>query len=72
MAKSLTVHAVELAKPDPAKRVEIPDGLLRGLYLVVQPSGKKSWACRYRSPATGKPVKQLSRGRACGCPQERR
>ena len=29
-------------------RREIPDGLLRGLYFVVQPSGAKSWAVRYR------------------------
>ena len=29
-------------------RREIPDGYLRGLYLIVQPSGAKSWAVRYR------------------------
>jgi integrase len=29
-------------------RREIPDGYLPGLYLVVQPSGAKSWAVRYR------------------------
>jgi integrase len=32
----------------PAKRVEIPDGKIAGLYLVHQPSGAKSWAVRYR------------------------
>src|SRR5438046_1677274 len=47
MAKALTVKAVENAKPGPARR-EIPDGLLPGLYLIVQPSGAKSWALRYR------------------------
>jgi integrase len=30
------------------KRQEIPDGFVSGLYLVVQPSGKKSWAMRYK------------------------
>jgi integrase len=29
-------------------RIEYPDGLLVGLYLIVQPSGVKSWAVRYR------------------------
>ena len=42
-------------KADPDKRLEIPDGLLTGLYFVVQPTGKKSWAVRYR--AHGKPRK---------------
>jgi integrase len=32
----------------PATRREIPDGKVGGLYLVVQPSGQKSWALRYR------------------------
>jgi integrase len=35
--------------PVPAKRREIPDGKISGLYLIVQPSGQKSWALRYRS-----------------------
>jgi len=39
----------------PAKRREIPDGRISGLYLVVQPSGAKSWALRYR--ASGAPRK---------------
>src|ERR1700674_4750772 len=47
MAKALTVRAIETAKPGGARR-EIPDGLLAGLYLIVQPSGAKSWAVRYR------------------------
>ena len=46
MAK-LTAKAVEAIKPAAARR-EIPDALLPGLYLVVQPSGAKSWAVRYR------------------------
>ncbi|MGF1553430.1 MAG: tyrosine-type recombinase/integrase [Paracoccaceae bacterium] len=48
MARALTARGVEAAKADPAKRQEIPDGALPGLFLVVQPSGAKSWAVRYR------------------------
>src|SRR5262245_41276258 len=44
--KMLTDAAVRKAKPNPNKRVEIHDG--RGLYLVIQSSGTKSWAFRYR------------------------
>jgi integrase len=32
----------------PAARQEVPDGKIGGLYLVIQPSGAKSWALRYR------------------------
>jgi integrase len=60
MAKALTAKAVERMQPDPNRRLEIPDGLLSGLYLVVQPSGAKSWAIRYR--ADGKSAK-LTLGR---------
>jgi integrase len=55
MAKTLTVPSIERLKPDPAKRREIPDSLLVGLYLVIQPSGARSWAVRYRHG--GKPRK---------------
>jgi integrase len=50
MPKALTVAAVAKVKPklNPKRRREIPDGLLPGLYLIVQPSGAKSWAVRYR------------------------
>ncbi|TCR60960.1 site-specific integrase [Bosea sp. BK604] len=50
MAKRLTDAAVKVAKPDPAKRLEIADAGAAGLHLVIQPapSGKKSWAYRYR------------------------
>lgn len=47
-ARALSAKSVEALKPDPAKRLEIPDAALSGLYLVVQPSGVKSWALRYR------------------------
>jgi hypothetical protein len=54
MATKLTAISVENAKPrvDPKTgelmRTEISDGGCAGLYLVVQPSGAKSWALRYR------------------------
>src|SRR5687768_4596180 len=48
MPKALTAKSVEHAKRDAQNRREIPDGLLTGLYLIVQPSGAKSWAVRYR------------------------
>jgi integrase len=47
MAKALNVRTVESVKPA-AERREIPDGLLPGFYLVIQPSGSRSWAVRYR------------------------
>ena len=48
MARALTQSAVEKRKPDPVSRKEVPDGIVPGLYLVVQTSGAKSWALRYR------------------------
>jgi len=42
--------------PTPANRKEIADATLPGFYLVVQSSGAKSWAARYRFG--GKPIKQ--------------
>jgi integrase len=47
MTKALTVKRIE-NEPAGKFRKEIPDGLLVGLYLVVQPSGAKSFAVRYR------------------------
>src|SRR3954452_5391477 len=47
MAKPLTARSIEQVKPL-AKVREIPDGALPGLYLVVQPSGTRSFALRYR------------------------
>jgi integrase len=47
MTKALTVRRIETVQPS-SSRQEIPDGLLVGLYLVVQPSGAKSFAVRYR------------------------
>src|SRR4051794_1804866 len=55
MAKALTDASVEKVNPNPKRRLEIPDALLPGFYLLVQPSGAKSWAVRYRR--AGKPRK---------------
>jgi integrase len=55
--RGLTALAVENAKPG-AQRREISDG--RGLFLVVQPSGAKSWAYRYRF--AGRPAKLTFEG----------
>ena len=47
MSKALTVKAIENFKPGASRR-EVPDGDVRGLYLQIFPSGKASWAFRYR------------------------
>ncbi len=54
MAKGLTAKSVEQFKPG-RTRIEVPDALLAGFYLIVQPSGAKSWSVRYRH--AGKPRK---------------
>jgi integrase len=50
----LTVKDVEAKRATPERR-EIPDDYMRGLYLIIQPTGAKSWAVRYR--LGGKPTK---------------
>jgi integrase len=57
MARGLTALKIENVKPDPEQRREIADAGKPGLYLVIQPSGKKSWAVRYRRLADKKPCK---------------
>ena len=47
MAKKLTDIAIRNLKPGVTRR-EIPDPGARGLYLIVQPSGVKGFAVRYR------------------------
>lgn len=47
MGKLLTDLAIRNIKPAATRR-EIPDPGARGLYVVVQPSGAKSFAVRYR------------------------
>lgn len=54
-ARPLTARGIEALDSDPVARREIPDGGAPGLYLVIQPSGAKSWAYRYR--LHGKPRK---------------
>lgn len=54
--KRLTDVVIRQMKPDPDKRLEIPDPNKPGLYLVLQPSGHRSWAFRYRNKA-GEPRK---------------
>jgi Meiotically up-regulated gene 113/Arm DNA-binding domain len=49
MGKVLTAAAVEKLKPGPHKRI-ILDGGAPGLYLVIQPTGTKSWQMRFRRP----------------------
>jgi integrase len=44
---SLTVKSVDAMRPGKSRREE-PDSNLPGLYFIVQPSGAKSWAVRYR------------------------
>src|SRR5262245_55167504 len=46
MGKVITPRFVEAVRPK-AARAEYPDAGCRGLYLVVQPSGARSWAHRY-------------------------
>ena len=58
---NLTDKNVKAAKPDASKRREIADSILPGLYLVVQPSGVKSWAVRYRH--MGRSIKLTLPGR---------
>jgi integrase len=50
VAKQLTHAAVLRLRPGPQRR-EIRDGGCPGLYLIVQPSGVKSWALRFRRPS---------------------
>ncbi len=47
--KTLTSAAVEKLRPGAVRR-EVRDGGAAGLYLVIQTSGAKSWALRFRKP----------------------
>ncbi len=51
----LTAAAVAKIRPTHARQ-EVPDAGCPGLRLIIQPSGKRSWAVRYRRP-DGKHVK---------------
>ena len=56
MAK-LTASAVAKMRAGKGRRREIPDHGCPGLYLVIQQSGKKSWALRFRRPGDHRPAK---------------
>src|SRR6516225_3004080 len=47
MSKPLTAAAVLKFKPA-AKRRRIPDSETRSLFLIIEPSGHKSWQMRFR------------------------
>jgi integrase len=47
LTNRLTTKTIENERAGQTRK-EIPDGLLVGLYLIVQPSGAKSFAVRYR------------------------
>lgn len=53
MAK-LTVAAIERLKPHPIKRIEVSDGDVSGLRLVITPTGARSWVLRYRQDGKAK------------------
>lgn len=48
-AIKLTAKAVQSAKADPSKRVELWDALCPGLCLRITQQGAKSWVVRYRT-----------------------
>src|ERR1700693_565000 len=55
MAKGLTAAGIARYKPSKERR-EIRDGAATGLYLILQESGQRSFALRFRKP-NGKPAK---------------
>jgi integrase len=55
LTKALTAAAVGRLRPT-SERIEVPDGGCPGLNLIIQPSGAKSWALRFRRP-DGRPAK---------------
>ncbi|WBU53514.1 site-specific integrase [Paracoccus sp. SCSIO 75233] len=49
----MKLNAAIVDKMQPGdRRQEVPDSLCTGLYLVVQPTGKKGWQVRYRHGGT--------------------
>jgi integrase len=56
---NLTELAIKALKPGTSRR-EVPDGLISGLYLALQPTGAASWVVRYRF---GKAPRKLTLGR---------
>src|SRR5690349_14577260 len=54
-SKPLTAVSARALRPSD-RRQEVPDAGCPGLLLIVQPSGFKSWALRFRRP-DGRPAK---------------
>jgi integrase len=50
MTKALTPQSILKMKCTGPLPLEVPDNQAPGLYLVLYPSGKKSWAIRFRRP----------------------
>ena len=50
MTKALTAAAVARLKPGP-KRRSIRDAGMRSLFLIIEPSGRRSWMMRFRAPS---------------------
>ncbi|ODS53223.1 MAG: hypothetical protein ABS36_14970 [Acidobacteria bacterium SCN 69-37] len=48
MQKKLTARDVETLQPEPGKRVEVFDTVIKGLALRITESGHKSWSVHYR------------------------
>lgn len=59
--RTLTDAFVRQCRPDPARRLEIRDGMVAGLVLRVTPTGRKTFSLHTRGP-TGKTI-QLTLGR---------
>ena len=58
MAKRGLSPATEIANLKPRdRRYEVPDPGCQGLWVAVQPSGRKGFAFRYRRPDTKRPAK---------------
>jgi integrase len=57
MSKILTAQAVAKLRPSDNYCREVPDAGCPGLYLQIYPSGKKSWALRFRRPGDGRSAK---------------
>src|SRR5262249_6370577 len=50
MATTLTQAAVERLKPTVGRRRFVRDAASRSLYLVIHPTGQRSWLMRFRRP----------------------
>ena len=54
MREVLTALKVKHQKPDPRRRLELPDAALPGLYLIVQPNGRSRVRCATAPAASRK------------------